>query len=230
MIPNPLPLLPLIEFLRPSRSPHLVASAIGVFATCYLLDFVDDSVSDGEFILFAIPVYFTLLLIVFFSFKDISVPELEDVENHFRFSRAMGIGSAILAIAMIVVLMNEDDRYYRLAYSCALVQLVTFILYSLIRLIKEESSADIRIFQISFMMFIFLIAGVFCLNGAIDTEEGIFFTSDGFINRFGWTAAFFGLLWAVYEAFWIRRVLRIVEFRVLDTTEPVAGAQHHERH
>ena len=229
MTPIPLQLLPLIEFLRPSRSPHLVASAISVFATCFLLVFSDEiePVTEKEFILFAIPVYFTLLLIVFFSFKDISVPELEDMENHFRFSRAMGIGSAILAIAMIVILMDENDRYYRLAYSCALVQLVTFILYSLIRLIKEESSADIRIFQISFMMFIFLIAGVFCLSYVVDTGDGIFsYTLDEarVINRFGWTAAFFGLLWAVYEAFWILRVLRIVEFRVLNTTEPVAGA------
>ena len=227
--PGVSPLLPLIEFLRPSRSPHLVSSIIGSGSVCFLL-FDHGNVTDYEFLLVAIPVYFTLLLIMVFSFRDKSSADPdEDIENHFRFSRALGIGTAIFAMGLVVVIFPQSGGlYFYLCYLAALTQLITFVFYSLVRLVREESRNDGRIFQISFMMFIFLIVATFCFavgsehDGMVQYTEKVEEVIGGEIkeeeikkiNRAGITGLVFGALWLIYELFWILRIYRIVEVRL----------------
>ena len=202
--------LTLIDSLRPSKSPHLVASTIGVFALLYACRLARD-LEDYRFLLIAIPIYITLALIVIFSFKDKSLHDPdEDVEIQFRFSRAMGIGSAVIAMTMAAI-MVKDEFEFHLAYLAAGVQLMTFILYSTIRLIKEESQAQAKVFQISFMMFVFLISSVYCLSKSGKAPDEWLF------NRFALTSLVFGALWLVYELFWIRRIWQIVEVRLRET-------------
>ena len=211
-------ILPLIEFLRPSRSPHLVSSTIGTGSVCFIA-FEQGTVSDFEFLLVSIPVYLTLFLIMIFSFRDKGIvdPE-EDIENQFRFSRALGIGSAILAMGIVVVFFqSEGGFFFYLCYFAALAQLITFVFYSLVRLVREESKHDGRLFQISFMMFVFLIISTYCFSvGTIHDDIFIIRDAGGAdrINRAGITGIIFGILWLIYEIFWILRIYRIVEFRI----------------
>jgi len=98
-----------LDVVRPSKSPHLVASFIGVVSLLVIGHNVDNEI---RYWLIAIPVTMALVLVVMFSFKDRIVQidkdatktELENIENEFKFARSMGIGSAILALLLTGIL------------------------------------------------------------------------------------------------------------------------------
>lgn len=222
-----------LALLRPSKSPHLVASAIGAIVlifSCsktpiqiFIFAATSTIAEDSRFLLVSIPIYIALFLILVFSFKDSSPndPE-EDIEHQFRFSRAIGIGSAFIAMTSAAVSATNDTAFW-ISYLAALIQLATFIIYSTIRLIREESESQVKIFQISFMMFMFLICFVYSLSHATLTD-GIFSNVQGetkVVDRYGLTMIVFGTLWLVYEIYWIRRIWQIVEFRLREP--PPAG-------
>jgi len=115
------------------------------------------------------------------------------------------------------------------------VQLLTFIAYSAIRLMKEEFESRLRIFEISFIMFVMLLGLVYCLS-EVDfsfddnnqTKNNESEDSDMMIEeesndnqdrknkntRFLFPSFFLFCLWLRYEIFWVRRMLQIVEVRV----------------
>ena len=113
----------------------------------------------------------------------------------------MGIGTAFLG--MLLATKVPDEMAFGVAYGAAAIQLVTFIAYSTIRLVREESEAHDKIFQISFMMFVFLLSAIWCLS-----------KNPGFTSlRYNISTAIFAYLWLRYEIFWIRRIRQIVEVR-----------------
>ena len=198
----------ILDLVRASKSPHLVVSAIGAFSIIYCSNSIHIK-SDVKFWCVSIPVFITLFLVTIFSFKDnFAVENDEGIENHFRFSRAMGVGSAIIAMALSGILnKSEPDQYFYIAYIVAIIQLATFIVYSAIRMFKEESKERIHIFQISFIMFVFLISFSYSMSKLSGSAK------DDFI-RYSVSATVFGCLWMIYEVFWVRRILQIVEFSV----------------
>lgn len=206
----------ILDFVRASKSPHLVVSVIGVVSIIYGSKIIN---SDTRYWWVAIPIFVTLSLITLFSFKDNLTDENDEgIENHFRFSRAMGVGTAIIAMVLTGFLNNkEPDHVFYIGYFVAIIQLVTFIVYSAIRLFKEESEAKLHIFQISFIMFVFLIAFIYSYNASSNIKDVKIW------NRYMVSAVVFGLLWLIYEVFWVRRILQIVEFRVREDSEVESG-------
>ena len=199
----------------------------------------------------AIPTVLTLIAVVGFSFSDGNIKTianatkedvLEDIENQFKFARSMGIASSLLGAVLAGYLVNDSDTFsFFVAWTASAVQLLTFISYSAIRLKKEEIVSELRIFEISFIMFVMLIGFIYCLSeagdpnlfsqkaGSDETAMGVEMEvqSDSieesqvgpveFISykmRFAVSATVLFLLWLRYEIFWVRRMLRIVEIRV----------------
>lgn len=196
-----------IGLLRPSKSPHLVASVVGVFVILLICDadlypvwskFLS---SDVRFYSVALPIYVTLVLLQHFSFRDDSRDPDEEAEPQFRFTRAMGIGTAFLGMLLATKVSGQIEFW--VAYGAAVVQLITFIAYSTIRLVREESEAHAKIFQISFMMFVFLLSAIWCLSQSPGPKS----------FRYGLSTVIFAGLWLRYELFWIRRIRQIVEVR-----------------
>lgn len=219
--------LPLVDFLRPSKSPHLVAGSIGSVS---LIISGNENFSDSRFLMVSIPIYLTLFLIVLFSFKDRMPTNTEDdIESNFRFSRAMGIASAAVVLVLAAIIIHKDNQArFLIIYTSALLQLITFWIYTGIRLVKEEPPSKYTVFQISFMMFVFLVAFTYCFAQADfgDTlllkDTGGSISGDGAppqkgtqsIDRYAVTGIIFFLLWIVYELYWLRRIWQLIEFNV----------------
>lgn len=200
---------PFLDAIRPSKSPHLVASTIGVVSIIWLSLKDDNILSDARFWCVSICILFALIGAVYFSFKD-TIDEQDEIENHFKFARAMGIGSAVLALTLSGILIELSVCYF-IGYSFSAIQLLTFIAYSAIRLFKPEKKEKLKIFEISFIMFVFLIGCVYCLSqitSDIEITPRIFFPP-----------IIFGFFWLIYELFWIWRIFQLVELRLCSVDE-----------
>ena len=210
-----------LEVLRPSKSPHLVATSIGV--VCLGVVSNDEWVGGiARFLCIAIAALVALVLVVVFSFrdrvdvkyKDHADDEIQqDMETQFKFARSMGITSAIIALLLSGILINgRPDYCFYIAWTVAVVQLSTFIVYSSIRLKKEEVESKLNIFEISFMMFVLLLGFVYCLS---QLEKEVDSTNQlGPDLRFLFSTISLFFLWFRYELFWVRRIFQIVEVRV----------------
>ena len=200
----------LLELVRPSKSPHLIASIIGILSLALICTI---RVSDTQFWFVSIPIYLTMVVVVLFSFRDVPDEDDTDVENHFRFARAMGIGTGILGMALAGFLFEypEKEVVFFVAYAIALLQLSTFVFYSALRLFKKEKEVRIKIVEISFIMFIHLLGFTYCMSNVSIDAEGDFI---GQSLRYALSSVVLGVLWLIYEIFWIRRIFRIIEIRV----------------
>ena len=209
-----------LEILRPAKSPHLVASSFGVVCLSVVSD--DKYVSElDRFLFIGIAAVLALVVVVGFSFGDRITKESsnsdvniqEEMENQFKFSRSMGIGSSLLALMLTGILMEDGSRaLFNLAGGVSAVQLLTFMAYSTIRLKKEEIESELKIFEMSFIMFVMLVGFVYCLSEVSmrETKEKPY----EFDMRFAFSAAVLFFLWLRYEVFWVRRMIQIVEIRV----------------
>ena len=221
----------IIELIRPSKSPHLITSLIGVLAIVFLgSEYSTTSfISSKEFWFISVPVYITMVIIVLFSFRDYPDENDEELEGHFRFARAMGVGTGILGMALAGALLNNDeipasegllvgegkhgDFIFFTAFFVSLVQMLTFVSYSAIRIFKEERESRLKIFEISFIMFVFLI-------GFIVSVYEIKLVQDSAVPwRNIVSSVLLFSLWLVYEIFWIRRIFQIVEIRLVDNDQ-----------
>ena len=224
-------LMSFVDVLRPSKSPHLVASSFGVVCLCLVSDNLLVKGVD-RFLCISIAASIALILVVLFSFRDrisykdrnISEDEApEELETQFKFARSMGIGSAIFALVLAGILINgRPDLYFYIAWIVAAAQLLTFTVYSAIRLIKEEVESELKIFEVSFIMFVMLLGFIYCLSQLEksvsscppDSSNCNWFSSREPDGRYLFSAAILFLLWLRYEVFWVRRIFQIVEVRV----------------
>ena len=214
-----------LEVLRPSKSPHLIASTCGVI--CLSVISHNDLVKEPvRFLFIAIAAVVALILVVEFSFRDRNDiasngssedKDQDELESQFKFSRSMGIGVSIIALLLAGILTSNGSPYsFYSAWAVSTIQLGTFMVYSAIRLKKEEVESHLKIFEISFIMFVILLGLVYCLsktwtNQVSSDSPVVFLPVDG---RFAFSSAVFFLLWLRYEIFWVRRMFQIVEIQV----------------
>ncbi|MGC3938451.1 hypothetical protein ACOTTU_11675 [Roseobacter sp. EG26] len=171
-------LLPLINMLRPTKSPHLLIFLSGI--VCIELFAV---VGAGELAnqLFHFPIYaiLTIALILSFYYRPPEISGLHhnpardsgaeteeqpqdlsvEVEHQFKFARAFCLVAGIVSLYFFAGQLNEDLFVYTaISYVIIIAHLMVFVFYMIFRTLKEEGMHRYSIYQIGFITGIVLIA------------------------------------------------------------------------
>ncbi len=208
-----------LDLLRPSKSPHLISITVGTISLVFL---GLKPVSQSEFWYIAIPIYITMFILVYFSFKDVpDADEIKDeesrksiVEGYFRLSRTLGIATSIggMVFAAVMISKSKSDLFF-VSYCIATSQLLVFLAYSAIRLFKEEEESRLKIVEISLITNVLLIGTIYCITQIdIDSETGIKFKEESL--RYTCSSIALFCLWLVYEGFWLARIASLFKVEI----------------
>lgn len=177
---------PVLDYLRPRRSPYLIPAAVIAFLLGRRILGLDGAPNPADFglaeFLFYAPVIliFALLAILSLFYRDPTLnppPKVEpgenaeeaakkfdekvvdEIDSQLKFSRAMGVavGAAALYYLLSAFPSHMLEFPTGLLYAVVLVQLATFIAYMSLYNIREESPTAHAFFQIGALMSIALI-------------------------------------------------------------------------
>lgn len=164
---NSVAALPLIStmigYLNAVKSPFYMVVAAGTFAACLVCKGV---ATAPQWWAVSTPLFVLLLSSILSSF---STPPTFDGSEHrdsLRFSRSMGISTALITFAVSV---READVFFPafcICYVCCLIQAVIFLLYSYARSEIDESEAKtVRLNYVQFVLITatLLVGGCYCM-------------------------------------------------------------------
>ncbi len=215
-------LAPVIDYLRPTKSPYLLMIIFGVFA---LVKTGENFFSKDEWLMMLIPQFLALSVFTAFSyFGRESTDESTNINEQLRFSRAIAIATSVMCLSIGASHVTGTGLLFNIVYSACIVQLLVFLVYTAARLFKEETALEFNFFQFSIITSTYLIGATYCLiqidisdssylYGTLKAEDG---TKSNHLDLYFIIAIFLYCLWAFCIRFWIKRVLSLVRVQVVD--------------
>lgn len=212
-------LAPVLDYLRPTKSPYLMMIIFGVVAA---IKTADSFFAKEEWVMMLLPQFIALIIFTAFSFYSKEVFDEEDnITDQLRFSRAITIATAVMCLAFGAPEVVGSDYLFNVIYITCLFQLVVFLIYTAARVIKEEKVLDFNFFQFSIITSTFLIGATYCLtkveieekkpNYLYNLKEQVEHVDLNII-----VAIILYSLWLVCIRFWVKRVLAVVRVKVVD--------------
>lgn len=219
-------LAPFIEYLRPTRSPHLLMIVFGVIGLCSTADGFN---GKSEWVMMLTPQFIAVIVFTIFAFfgKDSPGDNRVNIEDQLRFSRAFCIATSLMCLTMGAKKVLDYDILFNSIYYSCLMQLIVFSIYTAARLFKEEPPSDFNYFQFSIITSVFLIGATYCMIqiAAYDDsyiENYRYITEGGTENKIAYldlyiiVGIFTYILWAVCIKFWISRIMSVIKVSVVD--------------
>lgn len=219
-------LAPFIEYLRPTRSPHLLMIIFGVVALCHTADGFN---GKTEWVMMLTPQFLGVIVFTIFAFfgKDAVGDRRVDIEDQLRFSRAFCIVTALMCLTIGAKKVVDYDILFSSIYYSCLIQLIVFSIYTAARLFKEESPSEFNYFQFSIITSVFLIGATYCMIQIISNDnsymdnyryvtEGGVESKISYIDLYSIVGIFFYILWATCIKFWVSRIISVVQVSVVD--------------
>lgn len=234
-------LLPFINLLRPTKSPHLLIFLTGII--CIEL-FARVGAPDLAQWLFHLPVYaiLTIALILSFYYRppeisglyqdptdDTSLEDAQpkdvaiEVDHQFKFARAFCLVGGIVSLYLFATQFNSDIFLYTMiTYAIILFHLAVFLFYMAFRTLKEEGMERFSIYQIGFISGIVLMALSVSYGNIASSASVVIISEDGGIEpasvdlwaRNNWI--FYSAVWFVYVLFWVGRLRHFIKINIVD--------------
>lgn len=229
-------LLPFLNHLRPTKSPLLMISVV-IVVSLTVVDRFDKAIHGW---MYHLPIYFVVLVtvIVAFTYTPPEYNELSDdpdadeakqkidIEHQFKFSRAFCLGVGIICLHLMFVSgsrTNVGSTLFLIIYAAIVLHVLLFIGYTVLRNIREESVLRCSVFQLGFLTGLSLLGAVLCFKEASPdlanfpwgAEESVSSRAKAIAERWKFASSLVFLsAWAVFSAFWIVRLRKIVRFSV----------------
>lgn len=186
-------LSPILDYLRPRRSPYLIPTAVIAFLVGRRLLGLDLAPNPSDFgmseFLFYAPIIaiFALLAVLSLFYQDPTLSPtaaeeadgkfddkvVDEIDSQLKFSRAMGVAVGAAALYYLLARYPHAMLHYPtvVLYAVVLLHLLTFIAYMALYNIREESPTAHAYFQIGALMSIALIVLTLAIP-AVDTTNG----------------------------------------------------------
>lgn len=220
-------LTPLIDYLRPAKSPYLLMVLCGAVATVATSQNFDLGEKWARLI---VPQFAALIVFTVFAYVGRDEHTLEEQEDQLRFSRAVSIAAALLCLAFGSYAIDDRefpvDWPFEVNFWACVLQLVVFASYSATRLFKEDKASNFNFFQFSFITSAYLVAATYCLTKLdFDEHGGAALPDSSLVEQavvvtaepeFLATAVVLYVLWTVCQLFWVRRLFGLVRITVVD--------------
>ena len=120
-MPDPATALPFITttvgYFSPAKSPYYAVVAAGTVAVCLVCEGVDEA---AQWWTVSIPLYAVLLVSVLLSFTMRPTFGPSEYRDSLRFSRSMGVSTALVALAVSVREADVFPPAFFVCYGCCL--------------------------------------------------------------------------------------------------------------
>ena len=215
-------LAPVIDFLRPTKSPYLLMIVFGVIA---LIKTADSFFSKDEWLMMLIPQFIALIIFTIFAYYGKESRDKNDnIHDQLRFSRAITIATAVMCLSIGGSHLTGTGLLFNVVYSSCLIQLITFLIYTAAILYREETSFEFNFFQFSIITSTFLIGATYCLTQLDVTDAGYLYNTLKVedkapalhLDLYLIVSVLMYCLWAFCIKFWINRVMSVVQVKVVD--------------
>ena len=226
-------LLPFINLLRPTKSPHLLVFLAGTICVYF---FPGADAGNTAAFLFHIPIYVILTIAMFLSFfyqppeitklldaQDIpdepqnttNLEDIQEVEHQFKFSRAFCLVTGIIALFIFARDFDPDLGLFSFfAYGVIILHIVIFLFYMVLRVLREEGLKRYAVYQIG------LITGVVVIAFSLAyTTMGEQLAFDGEPVPMDWSRnnlIFYGVIWFSYVVFWVSLLRHFIQINVVE--------------
>ena len=206
--------LPLLGYLRPTRSPYLV---VALFSSAGLtaLDFKYSAGTQREFWYFgAIPFMVVLTLLTLFSFfhehEEVDDDEWESQESQLRFSQSICLSGALLCLVFgaLRISTHPFPLLYHIHYASCIWQIFVFLLSPMLALGQANTNTKTNNIQISLITTLHLIATTACVHFMF-SDRGLF-VNNGLIQFFDVSALLFWTLWILCQLYWITKCIKTI--------------------
>lgn len=195
----------LFEYIRPSKSPYLIIIVTG----CICLVSLARRIGDDSWVYVSLPIFICLPVLTILSFfSKLSVEE--NIDEQLKFSRAVCLASAIICLVVGSIELEENKVLFWVNYHATLIQLIVFVLYIIIREIREETESQLNFFQFSLVTSTYLGVATFCMTKIKANDDSII-NNAGKIDDYFVCAMFFYAIWLVCQLYWARRVSKVVK-------------------
>jgi hypothetical protein len=183
---------PLLDYLRPTKSPYLVIALAAVIVTCYVLS----SAKSPELLYrpdYFLPIYLILIVVIPLSLKAAQInfnrdlvtviepPDLldsapvvapvdlvnnakfeNDLDSVFKFSRAFGLAAGVIMMYLYYSHDKPWNTFIIIGYTIIIIHMITFTFYLIFRHFHSEEQTDINLFQIAFITVTLFCGAAFC--------------------------------------------------------------------
>ncbi|SFK55250.1 hypothetical protein SAMN04488498_10844 [Mesorhizobium albiziae] len=157
----------ILDYLRPTRSPYLVA--IATTFICFLLLISFSYHIDNEKIhYFLIPaiifyVAFSIIPVFLYIFaRGVSISDDDNVDllEQFKFSRSIFVSIILISLYMMITSIENINWVFFISYILMISNLVVFSIYLITREIVEDTSLNRNLIQVALInaMIILLVA------------------------------------------------------------------------
>jgi len=219
--------LPLIEYFRPSKSPYLISVIFGIIS---LIIASGEYNKDPKWFSICIPFFLILpilTLLTYYSKLDHTGNKEEakkDIEDQLKFSRTISVSVGMICLVISSKSLAYKSFLFYVNYLSCILHILIFVIYMSIRVKKEEEITNFNFFQFSFMTTSYLVAFSFCISN-IDISDNLLLknaiagSNDKIMDTFSISSILFYILWLSSEIYWIKRISRIVEIRIIDSND-----------
>ena len=215
-------LAPIIDYLRPTKSPYLMMVIFGIMA---LTKTADLFFGKEEWLMMLIPQFIALIIFTVFSYygREVEING-ESINDQLGFSRAITIATAVMCLVIGASSVTGTGALFNIVYTTCLTQLFVFLVYTAARLIKEESSLDFNFFQFAVITSALLVGATYSAVN-IDISDSNYFINtvspndqgrSEHVDLFAINSVLLYLLWGFCIRFWIKRVLNTIQLKVVD--------------
>lgn len=202
-------LVPLLEYLRPSKSPYLITAVSGMGALMTATQFLADEPVERGLALCA-PFYIILPVITLmscyskFEVSDDIEHNRREVEHQLKFARAISISAAMFCLVGSGAVLEFRELAFYLFYFACITHMFIFLVYMAFRSVREEKVLRFNFFQFSFITTGYLFAAGSCF--ALAEEKDDVYLS---------TAYFFYVLWGFCEIYWVDKIFSVSRYSKL---------------
>lgn len=203
---------PLIEYLRPSKSPYLLMVLFGAISIAWTTEIF---ANEDEWPMLIIPQYIALVIFSLFAFFGKCEVSSEEQEEQLRFSRAISIAVALMCLTYGASVTTDKNALFNFNYFACLFQLTVFAIYTAARLYKEDKASNFNFFQFAFVTSVYLVSATYTLS-YIDYADGSYIMEEPNIDSYFISCVIFYLLWAACQIYWVKRIFFLVNISVRD--------------
>ena len=186
------PLLPFLNYLRPTKSPFLLIAIIVIFC---LVAPSAEMIRGSKGWLYHMPIYYLIFLTIVLSFKyeppeaninyendKLEQEEIDriEIEHQFKFSRSFCVGIGLLAMyALFREKYTGNEFWFIIFYLSLILHLIVFGLYLIFRTIREENVKKYSIFQIGFLSGLFMLGSILCYKKGVWHDDSLLYNCQG---------------------------------------------------
>ena len=220
------------KYFSPSKSPFYAVIVVAIYSLCWshrlLLEGGQGGISAEQFYAFLVPIAVILAIALLISFRNVYELPKGEHDEQILFTRSFCISVALVCMVWNGHTFQFGSVQAKISYWSCILQVVVFLVYTCLRLKREQAPSHSNLIQLGLITGAFMIGFSYCLQVEPTNqspEETTLIKQATYILDIpvAFWALYLGWLICIYK--WIDHFVSIIRIDVKDAVQTRADDQ-----